>query len=68
MHVYAGSGRSLIGETELRWTQGDTIAVPAWTPVVHEADAGSNVRLFKFDDRPLLTALEAYRCDEGPRA
>jgi gentisate 1,2-dioxygenase len=68
MHVYEGSGRSLIGETELRWTQGDTIAVPAWTPVVHEADAGSNVRLFKFDDRPLLTALEAYRCDEGPRA
>jgi gentisate 1,2-dioxygenase len=68
IHVYEGSGRSRIGETELRWKQGDTLAVPAWQTVVHEADPGANVRLFKFDDRPLLDALEAYRSDEGTSA
>jgi gentisate 1,2-dioxygenase len=68
VHVYEGSGRSLIDGTEIRWTQGDTLAVPAWQTVVHEADRGSDVRLFKFDDHPLIDALEVYRCDEGSAA
>jgi len=68
IHVYEGTGRSRIGGTEIRWGRSDTIAVPAWMPVVHEADPGVDVRLFKFDDRPLLAALEAYRCDQSVAA
>jgi gentisate 1,2-dioxygenase len=65
MHVYEGTGRSIVGETVLEWKQGDTFAVPAWTRVVHENAGSGRAYLFRFDDRPLMTALAAYRADNG---
>jgi gentisate 1,2-dioxygenase len=67
-HVYEGSGHSTIGSTVLHWKQGDTFAVPAWQRVVHQNDAGTRAYLFRFDDRPLMQALAAYRCDDGTEA
>jgi gentisate 1,2-dioxygenase len=65
MHVYDGCGTSFIGDTVVQWTPGDTIAVPAWHTTRHVADARGPAYLFRYDDRPLITALGAYRCDEG---
>jgi gentisate 1,2-dioxygenase len=65
IHVYDGCGISLIGETVVRWKRGDTIAVPAWQTTRHVADDGEPAYLFRYDDRPLIAALGAYRSDEG---
>jgi gentisate 1,2-dioxygenase len=65
MHVYEGSGRSQVGDTTIEWSQGDTFAVPAWLPVVHENPGSKRVYLFQFDDRPLLNAIGAYRREDA---
>ncbi len=65
MHVYEGSGSSFIGNTEVRWKRGDTIAVPAWQTTRHIADPSETAYLFRYDDIPLVTALGAYRKDDG---
>ena len=64
-HVYEGNGRSTIGTTVLDWKQGDTFAVPAWQTVVHQNGGPGRAYLFRFDDRPLMTALGSYRTDNG---
>ena len=65
LHVYEGSGRSKIGDTSIEWSKGDTFAVPAWQHVVHENTGDSRTYLFQFDDRPLITAIGAYRREDG---
>ena len=65
IHVYDGCGISRIGETVVRWKRGDTIAVPAWQTTRHVADDRRPAYLFRYDDRPLINALGAYRCDGG---
>jgi gentisate 1,2-dioxygenase len=65
MHVYEGSGRSKIGNTVLNWKQGDTFCVPAWQTYQHENTGDARAYLFRFDDRPLMQALAAYRSDNG---
>lgn len=60
-HVKAGSGTTTVGDTTLRWSAGDTFCVPAWTPYRHAAAEKSY--LFRFDDRPFLEALGAYRTE-----
>ncbi len=65
IHVYDGCGISRIGETVVRWKRGDTIAVPAWQTTRHVADDRQPAYLFRYDDRPLIDALGAYRCDGG---
>jgi gentisate 1,2-dioxygenase len=67
-HVYEGQGRSRIGDTVLNWKQGDTFAVPAWQTTVHENLSNERSYLFRFDDRPLMQALAAYRRDDGRNA
>lgn len=64
-HVYEGSGRTRVGESVLSWKKGDTFAVPAWQKVVHENTGSGRTYLFRFDDRPLLSAIAVYRADEG---
>jgi len=64
-HVYEGSGVSRIGNTVLQWKQGDTFAVPGWQTAVHENAGDATAYLFRFDDRPLMQALAAYRSDKG---
>jgi gentisate 1,2-dioxygenase len=58
-HVYHGRGRTHVGERTLEWQQGDTFCIPAWQPYRH--DAAKDTYLFRFDDRPVLTAIGAYR-------
>ncbi|MGH7716583.1 MAG: DUF5069 domain-containing protein, partial [Vulcanimicrobiaceae bacterium] len=58
-HVVEGSGRTRIGDGTLEWKRGDTFAIPAWMPYVHSAD--EKTYFFRFDDRPLLEAIGAYR-------
>jgi gentisate 1,2-dioxygenase len=65
VHCYEGSGRTMVGNTVLAWKQGDSFCLPAWQKVVHENTGGSPAYLFRFDDRPLLSALAALRTDKG---
>jgi gentisate 1,2-dioxygenase len=65
MHCYEGSGRTTVGETVLEWKQGDSFALPAWQKIVHENTGDATAYLFRFDDRPLMSALAALRQDEG---
>lgn len=58
-HVVEGEGTTRAGEIDLHWRRGDTFAIPAWIPYVHHA--AQKTYLFRFDDRPLLDALGAYR-------
>ena len=58
-HVVEGAGTTRVGDAQLEWKRGDTFAIPAWMPYVHSAD--EKTYLFRFDDRPLLDAVGAYR-------
>lgn len=60
-HVISGSGYSTVGDTKIKWKQGDTFCVPAWHPYQHFADATETVYLYRFDDKPMLKALGFYR-------
>lgn len=61
-HVYAGSGRTRVADTMLEWKQGDTFCIPAWNAYRHEA--AEDTYLFRFDDRPILEAIGAYRVED----
>ncbi|KAL2844123.1 RmlC-like cupin domain-containing protein [Aspergillus pseudoustus] len=60
-HVISGSGRSQVGEQTLLWKSGDTFCVPSWYQYQHFADEGQTVYLYRFDDKPMITALGFYR-------
>jgi gentisate 1,2-dioxygenase len=60
-NVIAGRGRSTIGTTTLEWGPGDTFAVPAWYPHMHEALGTEAAYLFSYSDRPMLESLGLYR-------
>lgn len=63
-HVIRGRGRSVIGEEEFVWEQGDTFCVPSWYRYQHFAGGdGEGVYLYRFDDRPMLDALGFYRAE-----
>lgn len=62
-HVYEGSGSTAVGATKLSWKKGDTFCIPAWAPYRHEAATKSF--LFRFDDRPVLEAIGAYRAERS---
>lgn len=64
-HVIAGSGRSEIGDQTLVWKAGDTFCVPSWYKYQHFADEEETVYLYRFDDKPMLTALGFYRSAES---
>ena len=58
-HVYEGRGATVVGSERLEWQKGDTFCIPSWTPYRHEA--AKDTYLFRYDDRPVLEALGAYR-------
>ena len=60
-HVYEGRGLTRIGGEVLEWQRGDTFCIPAWSPYRHEAVR--DTYLFRFDDRPILDAIGAYRAE-----
>ncbi|KAK4688411.1 gentisate 1,2-dioxygenase, partial [Tremellales sp. Uapishka_1] len=61
-HVIDGRGLSVIGNKTIEWVKGDTFTVPSWEPYHHEAE--TKTYLYRFDDRPMITALGFYRNDE----
>jgi gentisate 1,2-dioxygenase len=58
-HVYKGRGLTQVGDERLEWEKGDTFCIPSWMPYRHEAAKDSY--LFRYDDRPVLEAIGAYR-------
>jgi gentisate 1,2-dioxygenase len=63
-HVVSGAGSTQIGDETFTWTERDTFVVPAWTPFAHTASADGAAYLVRFDDTPLLNALNLYRTEE----
>ena len=63
-HVVAGRVTSCGDGVDLHWKAADTFAVPAWAPFAHTAH--EDAYLFRFDDRPLIDALGAYRSEPAP--
>ena len=62
-HVFEGAGTTTIGDAKLTWKKGDTFCIPAWMPYRHEASA--KTLLFRYDDRPVLEAIGAYRVESS---
>ncbi|KAJ4136597.1 hypothetical protein NW768_004214 [Fusarium equiseti] len=62
-HVIEGSGSTTVGNSVLKWKQGDTFCVPAWHRYQHQAGAEGQVYLYRFDDKPMLKALGFYRVE-----
>ncbi|KAI2915004.1 hypothetical protein CBS63078_3470 [Aspergillus niger] len=60
-HVIAGSGCSEVGDKSLVWETGDTFCVPSWYKYRHIAAEGETVYLYRFDDKPMISALGFYR-------
>ncbi|KAJ6018344.1 hypothetical protein N7499_003642 [Penicillium canescens] len=63
-HVIAGSGISKVGDETLRWKSGDTFCIPSWYKYQHFANQGESVYLYRFDDKPMITALGFYRTEQ----
>ena len=63
-HVAEGAGRSLVGEQEIAWEEGDTFVVPSWAWHEHESVGGEAV-LFTYSDRPIIDAFNWYREEAG---
>jgi gentisate 1,2-dioxygenase len=62
-HVYEGRGVTRVGDQTLTWEQGDTFCIPSWAPYRHEAQR--DAYLFRYDDRPVLEAIGAYRAESS---
>ncbi|KIX99648.1 uncharacterized protein Z520_04283 [Fonsecaea multimorphosa CBS 102226] len=62
-HVVSGQGYSDIDGARFHWKQGDTFCVPAWNEYKHTAEGTDPVYLYRFHDKPMLTALGIYRVD-----
>jgi len=60
-HVYRGRGMTTVGTAQLKWEKGDTFCIPSWMPYRHEAS--KDTFLFRYDDRPVLEAIGAYRSE-----
>jgi gentisate 1,2-dioxygenase len=60
-HVYEGRGLTRVGGDLLEWQRGDTFCIPAWSAYRHEASR--DAYLFRYDDRPILEAIGAYRAE-----
>lgn len=58
-----GKGHSDINGQRIQWKQGDTFCIPTWNKYQHTADDGEAVYLYRFHDKPMLTALGFYRVE-----
>jgi gentisate 1,2-dioxygenase len=66
IHAFEGRGQTLFDDgTTLEWSRGDTFVLPAWR-LAHMKNTGTErAYLFRFDDRPLITAIGAYRSESS---
>jgi gentisate 1,2-dioxygenase len=60
-HVVRGSGASTIDGTRLRWSEGDTFALPTWAEHEHANPGSEDALLFSFSDAPAVQALGLLR-------
>lgn len=60
-HVFAGAGRTRIGDSVLEWAQGDTFVLPLWQWHSHENPGFDDAILFSMNDMPVMRALGLYR-------
>ncbi len=63
-HVVEGSGSTTIDDVTLEWNTHDTFVVPAWTKFAHTNSGADRAYLVRYDDAPLLHALDLYRTTE----
>lgn len=59
IHVIEGQGESIIDGVTLKWSEGDTLAIPTHAVVTHRA-TGQHAYLFHVDDAPMQRALGFY--------
>lgn len=65
-HVVRGSGRTVVGDTELSWGEKDFFAVPGWSFYQHHNDSpAGEVILFSYTDEPAKRALGLLREELG---
>jgi gentisate 1,2-dioxygenase len=60
MHVIEGRGESEIDGVTLKWSEGDTVAIPTHAQIKHRASNGQ-AYLFHVDDAPTQRALGFYQ-------
>jgi gentisate 1,2-dioxygenase len=60
MHVIEGCGESEIDGVSLKWSEGDTVAIPTHAQIKHRASNGQ-AYLFHVDDAPTQRALGFYQ-------
>lgn len=59
-HVIEGRGESEIDGVSLKWSEGDTVAVPTHAEITHRAESGAAF-LFHVDDAPTQRSLGFYQ-------
>lgn len=65
--VVRGSGKTVVGDTELRWGKRDCFVVPAWSWFQHANPSSSDdAVLFSVHDIPVIKALGFYRDESLP--
>ncbi|CAG9981061.1 unnamed protein product [Clonostachys byssicola] len=62
-HVVSGEGYSIVGSEKIQWKAGDTFCIPSWFRYQHVADEGTDVYLYRFHDKPMLSSLGFYRVE-----
>ena len=60
-HVFAGQGRTRVGDEILEWERGDTFVIPLWQWHSHENTGGEAAVLFSMNDTPVMRSLGLYR-------
>lgn len=63
-HVVKGSGSSTIGDQTIEWNARDTFVVPSWHTFSHLNAGAETAYLMRYDDLPLMRALDVYRTEE----
>jgi gentisate 1,2-dioxygenase len=59
--VFSGRGRTVVDGMTFRWGPGDTLVVPSWCAVDHEA--AETAQLFVLTDAPVIEALRLDRTE-----
>jgi gentisate 1,2-dioxygenase len=59
--VFSGHGTTVIDGTSFSWGPGDTLALPSWCAVDHQAS--ETARLFVVSDAPVIEALRLDRTE-----
>ncbi len=66
-HVFRGTGRTIIDNQEIAWSQGDFFVIPSLAWHEHANDASEPAVLFSLQDGPTLKHLGLHRHEAGNR-